>query len=415
MKTLSLDVCEMKNKSGDYHGKKTLLGARPRAPRTSLFALSLTLSALVMTGCGANPATDEKKSAGPSVTTSMPIRIAKAGPGKVTETLAVQGRLEVWQRVILSPMVSGVVREVPVLSNQTVAKGDAILRLQAPLADSEATLKAQAKLERSRRDLDRRLKLRDIAPETISVADLDTAKDSVKDAELDVELYRRREENRTLTAPFAGVLLMPPSTSPANTQTVIVGQQIGEGNQIAELLDMSRFRLTLDLPEPNLRRLAIGQTVTITAIADSVKADGKIAKLPEAIDPTKGSGRVIVDITDPPKSWRPGGFVAAQLIMGETIGELILPRNAVLYRENRPYCWVAEVHQEILVVRRAWLDLGPGDGTSLVITKGIIAGDRVVVEGMSGLSDGIPVSIRDEKMDADSAPVTSTVDVDKTK
>jgi multidrug efflux pump subunit AcrA (membrane-fusion protein) len=155
--------------------------------------------------------------------------------------------------------------------------------------------------------------------------------------------------------------------------------------------------------------------VTITAIADSVKADGKIAKLPEAIDPTKGSGRVIVDITDPPKSWRPGGFVAAQLIMGETIGELILPRNAVLYRENRPYCWVAEEHQETLVVRRAWLDLGPGDGTSLVITKGIIAGDRVVVEGMSGLSDGIPVSIRDEKIASDPAPVTSKADVDKTK
>ena len=91
------------------------------------------------------------------------------------------------------------------------------------------------------------------------MADLDTAQDTVKDAELEVELYRRREENRTLTAPFAGVLLMPPSTSPANTQTVIVGQQIGEGNQIAELLDMSRVRLTLDLPEPNLRRRALGQ------------------------------------------------------------------------------------------------------------------------------------------------------------
>jgi membrane fusion protein, multidrug efflux system len=419
MKTLSPDVREMKNYAGDYHGAEQLLdaglGGGLRFLRTSLFALSLTLSALVMTGCGAKPATDEKKSTGPTVTTAMPIRVTKAGPGKVVETLAVQGRLEVWQRVILSPMVSGVVREVPVLSNQTVAKGDAILRLQAPLADSEATLKAQAKLERSRRDLDRRLKLRDIAPETISVADLDTAKDAVKDAELEVELYRRREENRTLTAPFAGVLLMPPSTSPANTQTVIVGQQIGEGNQIAELLDMSRFRLTLDLPEPNLRRLAIGQTVTITAIADSVKADGKIANLPEAIDPTKGSGRVIVDITEPPKTWRPGGFVAAQLIMGETIGELILPRNAVLYRENRPYCWVAEIHQEILVVRRAWLDLGPGDGTSLVITKGIMAGDRVVVEGMSGLSDGIPVSIRDEAITTEPAPVTSTVDVDKTK
>ena len=426
MKTL-FPVRALKNQVGYFHKKKPLfdpaLGSAPstaqdagrRAKRLNLYTLTFALSALVMTGCGANPATDEKKSAGLSVTTSMPIRITMAGPGKVVETLAVQGRLEVWQRIILSPMVSGVVREVPVLANQTVAKGDSILRLQAPLADSEALLKAQAKLERSRRDLDRRLKLREIAPETISVADLDTAQDAVKDAELEVELYRRREENRTLTAPFAGVLLMPPSTSPANTQTVIVGQQIGEGNQIAELLDMSRFRLTLDLPEPNLRRLAIGQTVTITAIADSVKADGKISNLPKAIDPTKGSGRVIVDITVPPKTWRPGGFVAAQLLMGETVGELVLPRNAVLYRENRPYCWVAEEHQGILVVRRAWLDLGPGDGTSLVITKGIVAGDRVVVEGMSGLSDGIPVSIRDEKIADELAPAASTVDVDKAK
>lgn len=415
MKTLSPDVYQMNNQVRKYRCVNRFVSARRRSMRMSLFTLSASLFAIAITGCGTNPTTEEKKSPGATVTTSLPIKIIKAGPGKVIETLAVQGRLEVWQRVILSPMVSGVVREVPVLSNQTVAKGDAILRLQAPLADAEAMLKAQAKLERSRRDLDRRLRLRDIAPETISVADLDTAKDLVKDAELEVELYRRREENRTLTAPFAGVLLMPPSNSAANTQTVIVGQQIAEGNQIAELLDMSRFRLTLDLPEPNLRRLAIGQTVTITAIADSVKADGKIANLPEAIDPTKGSGRVVVDITAPPKSWRPGGFVAAQLVMGETDGELILPRHSVLYRENRPYCWIAEEHQGILVVRRAWLDLGPGDGTSLVVTKGVVAGDRVVVEGMSGLSDGIPVSIRDEKVPNDLAPAASPVDVDKAK
>lgn len=350
---------------------------------------------LAITGCGESETTKDEKKEGVRVTTSLPIRVTQVGAGKVVETLAVQGRLEVWQRVILSPKVSGVVEEVPVLSNQLVEKGQVLLRLQAPLADTEALLRAQAKLERAQRDLDRRLKLRELAPETISIADLDLARDLVSDSELEVELYRRREESRTIVAPFAGVLLMPPSTAAANTQPVITGQQVGEGNQIAELLDVSRFRLSLDLPEPNLRRLAIGQTVTISAIADSVQANGHISALPEAIDPLKGSGRVFVDITEPPKSWRPGGFIAAHLVLGETEAPLVLPRDAVLYRENRPYAWVAEEHEGIMVVRRAWLDLGPGDDRSLVVTKGIKAGEKVVIEGMSGLSDGVPISIRE--------------------
>ncbi|MBA3701087.1 MAG: efflux RND transporter periplasmic adaptor subunit [Planctomycetes bacterium] len=368
-----------------------------QSPRRRLLLLPV-LTALVLGGCGSSDTTTKKsdeKTAGVRVTTALPIRITQAGAGKVIETLAVQGRLEVWQRVILSPRVSGVVEEVTVLANQHVEKGQPLLRLQAPLADIEALLKAQAKLERARRDLDRRVKLREIAPETISIADLDTARDLVSDSELEVELYRRREASRTIIAPFAGVLLMPPSTAAANTQPVITGQQVSEGNQVAELLDVSRFRLSLDLPEPNLRRLAIGQTVTISAIADRVEAKGRISALPEAIDPLKGSGRVFVDITDPPKSWRPGGFIAAQLVLGETEAPLVLPRDAVLYRENRPYAWIAEEHEGILVVRRAWLHLGPGDDRSLVVTKGVMSGEKIVTEGMSGLSDGVPVAIRD--------------------
>jgi len=364
--------------------------------RRRLLAVSLAI-AVLFTGCGTSEAKKEEKKDGARVLTSLPIRVMDATGGKVVETLAVQGRLEVWQRVILSPRVAGVVEEVPVLSNQQVDKDQTILRLQAPLADIEGLLKAKARLERAQRDLDRRLKLRELAPETISIADLDTARDLVSDSQLEVELYLRREASRTIIAPFAGVLLMPPTTAAANTQTVIVGQQIGEGNQVAELLDVSRFRLSLDLPEPNLRRLAIGQTVGITAIADSVAAKGRISAMPKAIDPTKGSGRVFVDITDPPASWRPGGFVGVNLVLGETEAPLVVPRDAVLYRENRPYSWIAEEHDGTLVVRRAWLDLGAGDDHSLVVTKGITAGERVVTEGMSGLSDGIPVSIRAEE------------------
>jgi hypothetical protein len=47
-----------------------------------------------------------------------------------------------------------------------------------------------------------------------------------------------------------------------------------------------------------------------------------------------------------------------------------------------------------MVVRRAWLELGPGDPTHLSVAKGINPGDQVVTEGMPGLSDGVPVMLR---------------------
>lgn len=358
-----------------------------------LLATLAAASALVLAGCGANAQSDAPATK-PKVATALPVRIQPVGPGTVVETLAVQGRLEVWRREILAPRVSGVVQELPVLPNQTVKAGDVILRLQAPIADVEALAKAQAKLERAKRDLERRSRLAASAPETISLADLDLARDLVTDSELEVQIYQRREENRKLTAPFDGVLLMPPSSAAANTQPAVVGQQLSEGAQVAELLDLSRYRLALDLPETNLRRLSIGQAVEIAALADGAPAKGVIAVLPRAIDATKGSGRVLVDITQPPASWRPGGFITARLVLGETKSDLVLPRDCILYRENRPYAWVAEEHEGKLVVRRAWLDLGAGDSGTLVVLKGVAAGDKVVVEGLSGLSDGVPVSLR---------------------
>jgi RND family efflux transporter MFP subunit len=366
-------------------------------------SLCLTLvSVLCLSGCKQ----DEKKTVDKSPENrqhnALPIRVTSADAGTVIETLGVQGRLDVWQRVIISPKVSGVVQEISVEQNQEIKQGDLIFRLQASLNDIENSLRAQSKLERAQRDLARLLKLHEAAPETVSIIDIDKARDLVTDSELEVAVYKRREESRAAHAPFSGVLLIPPSTAAANTQAVVPGQQIGEGFQVAELLDLSRYRLSLDLPETNLRRLALGQDVDITAIADGTTAKGKISSLPEAIDATKGSGRVLVDITAPPRSWRPGGFVTAQLVLGETKAPLVVARDTVLYRENRPYLWVAEEHENTLVVRRAWIEVGPSDARHIVVTKGINRGERVVSEGMSGLSDGVPVVIRDETNASDS-------------
>ena len=207
---------------------------------------------LLLYACGQGDAPAKADEAKKPRNTSLPVRVVVVGPGTVVETLGVQGRLEVWRREILTTRVAGVVQEVPVLPNQLVKTGDVVLRLLAPTSDLEAAARANVKLDRAKRDLERREKLMRIAPETMSASDLDVARDLVTDSALEVKIYQQREDSRRVVAPYDGVLVMPSSTAAANSQQVTVGQQVTEGFQIADLLDVSRFRLALDLPETRL-------------------------------------------------------------------------------------------------------------------------------------------------------------------
>jgi RND family efflux transporter MFP subunit len=349
----------------------------------------------LISGCGiqadgAGDDTDKKK--GPTV--ALPVRTTVAKGGVVVEALSVQGRLEVWRHELLTVQAAGIIGQLPFQSNQSVKAGDVIAQLSPTPEDEDGEARSHAKLERARRDLMRRENLAKSAPETISSIDLDAARDLLADAVLDQAMYHERQIKRRMVAPFDGVLI---------NLTGTVGQRVDAGFLIGEVLDTSRYRLGLDVPETNLRRMKDNQAVEITALADGVVADGVISILPHAIDIVKGSGHVLVDIAKPPSSWRPGGFVTARLVLGTTAADLVVSRDSVLFRENRPYVWVAEEHEGKLVVRRAWVEQGPGDPSRVSIIKGINPGDQVVTEGMSGLSDGLPVVLRTDEVSAAAA------------
>ncbi len=359
-----------------------------RTPMVAALAFTAGAALLGLGGCGSSdqaassPADASPPGAAEGAPAPLPVRTTVAAGGVVVESLSAQGHLEVWRHTLLTVQVSGVIDALPVQPNKTVRAGDVIADLAPTPEDENGEARSRAKLERAQRDLARRENLARLAPETISPNELDLSRDLLIDAQLDQAMYRERASLRHLVAPFDGVLI---------NLTGTVGQRVVPGFMVGEVLDVGHFRLGLDVPETKLRRMKDRQTVEITDVADGTVACGTIAVVPQAIDVPKGCGRVMVDISKPPTDWRPGALVNARMVLGEISSELVVPRDAVVYRENRPYAWVAEEHEGRMVVRRAWLELGPGDATHLSVAKGINPGDRVVTEGMPGLSDGVPV------------------------
>lgn len=340
------------------------------------------LLVLALTGCGHS---DPPAAATSKESNALPVRVAVVGGGAIAETLSAQGRLEAQRREWLSTRVAGFISELPVEDNQTVAAGQTVARLSLPADVVETGARAQLRLERAQRDLARIAALAAKAPDTLSAKEVDAARDAVADAAQERDEAQRRLRDCVIAAPYAGVL-----SGRAGT----VGQQVVAGFQIGELHDTARYKVYLDLPETSLPRLRAGQAVEVIALADDSTAEGALVALPRSIDPAKGTGRALVEIAAPPAGWRPGGFVATRLRLGEVKQERIIPRDAVLYRQNRAFCWAVEERDGRLVARRAWLELGAGDTNRVAVVSGVSAGERIVVEGTAGLADGIAVAIR---------------------
>lgn len=378
------EAMRKQNTSMNYLPSESWRGLKPSR------AIVVGLCLMLLLGCGKQNDQEESHKARTlrAAEISIPVRTLAAAGGTVIESLSVQGRLEVWRQEIINAPVGGIIREFPALPDQAIKAGELILRLDPPLVEAEEVAKATIMRDRAERALKRLEYLKENAPVTVSASDLEAARDSATDAATERERLTSRQSKRRIVAPFTGVLVKFEG---------VVGSVVSEGMKIAELLDHSRYRIRLELPETTLRRLQLGQTVEIRALSDDSSATGTVASIPAAIDAEKGTGQVVIDTTTPPATWRPGGFATARLVLKQTTGAVVLPRDKIFTEENRTYCWTTETRDGHLVARRNWIDTGASDETKLIITKGLNAGDQVIIEGLAGISDGVSITLDSEE------------------
>ena len=372
--------------------------------RTYSFTLLIIIAIAFITACGKNEdEDDEKERVARGERIRIPVRTMIASSGTVVESLSVQGRLEVWRHEILSTPVAGIIREFPSLPDQLIEQGSVILKLDPPLNEAEEIAKATIKLERLTRALERLEYLKINAPVTVSANDIELARDAAGDSKRELSLLTERAGKRTIIAPFTGVLVKFQG---------VIGDSITEGSKFAELLDVSRYRIRLELPETSLRRLHLEQPVEVQALIDDTKAVGTVASIPASIDPEKGTGQVVIDTRMPPASWRPGGFSTARLVLQSTTGPVVVPREKVFYQENRAYCWTVEQSGENTLAKRTWVTTGGSDEKSILITKGISAGDQIIVDGVAGLSDGVRITVEVPEKTTEPASATEVKKTD---
>ena len=119
------------------------------------------------------------------------------------------------------------------------------------------------------------------------------------------------------------------------------------------------------------------------------------------IDPETGTLLIRAELANPESSMRPGQFVRVLLQGATRPNAILLPQTAVLQGGKGHFVWILDESDKAKVRS---VGVGPWQGDDWVITSGLQAGERVVVDNLIKLQQGIAVVHQPVEPAADDAP-----------
>jgi membrane fusion protein (multidrug efflux system) len=156
---------------------------------------------------------------------------------------------------------------------------------------------------------------------------------------------------------------------------------------IAEV-DYLKFASRIRLDESG-RAQATGAALSLL-LADGTEFPhkGRIAFVDRAVDIKTGTMNVRAAFPNPQKILRPGQFARVRGVVEERPATVLVPQRAVMDQQGAKVVFVVGADEKV-VLRPVTLDERIDD--SSIVTKGLAAGERVMVEGMQKVRPGMQV------------------------
>jgi membrane fusion protein (multidrug efflux system) len=328
-------------------------------------------------------------------------------PQSVPLTTTLPGRIVASASAQVRPQVGGIITSVEVEEGQPVEAGDLLFTIddknyQAEVTAAEADLaSAKAQLPSAEAKVTRYESL--LGSGGVSQADLDTAKAelgqaeaAVLSAEAQLQVKQITLEQTKITAPISGIL----GTLDAEIGSLVTASQADALATIrtidpvyVELVESSVNILALrsetqdELPEQQRPSPEVNLTLEDGRLYSEV---GTISSADLVVSETTGTVTMRATIANPDRTLLPGMFVRTHIAIGEQENAFLVPQRAVTFNsrsEPTAYFVTADnkAEQRVLTATRdmnnAW-----------VVTAGVSAGDKLIVDGLQKINDGSAVT-----------------------
>jgi len=304
-----------------------------------------------------------------------PVRVETAPPtrGPAIEAVYATGIVEPTVMVPVAPRSGGRLAAINVDEGAQVRRGQVLARIES--ADLDQTVQemlAREQLARTQYERTRDL----VAQKFISPAELDRTRTELQAAQAAVRRAQAQRDYNLLVAPADGTVLRRDGE---------LGQFVPAGQAVLTLACCAPLRVSAEVDEEDIARVAVGQKVTMRTDALPKRLfDGEVAEVTPKGDPVSRSYRVRIRFSDAPAinagPLRTGMTMDANLIVSRREGALLVPNRAL----KSDAVWVVDQGR----LRRREVRKGVTGTERTEIVSGLKDGEAVVLSPAGSLRDG---------------------------
>jgi len=161
------------------------------------------------------------------------------------------------------------------------------------------------------------------------------------------------------------------------------GEVVRAGGTIVQVARDGGRDAVFDVPEQLIRTGPRDRLVEIALTNDpQVKTTGRVREVAPQADAASRTYQVKVGITDPPEAMRLGATVTGRITLSAPPG-VEIPASALTKTSEGPAVWVVDPQSQTVALRS--VDVIRYDPATIVISKGLETGDRVVTAGAQTL------------------------------
>ena len=288
--------------------------------------------------------------------------------GTFTTTVEAKGQLKPISASVVSPSVDGTVEQINVQAGQSVNEGDVLMTIKNDELDRNVA-EAQRAVAAAQEDLANAQKAAaaaQAAPTTdtdgasatatagaASITSTDTsavsaAQRSLASAQANLDQANAKAAGRTVTAPSSGSIVELNAKVGA---TVTGGMIMGEsdtsgGKQCMQIADLSKMKVTVQVGEKDIAKIAVGQSANVTYPAfPDIVSQGTVTAIASVAnsDSNYGGGSVTfnVDILiEAPDSRLKPGMTAEVSVVTEQLNDVVMVPTMALMTEDGEHYYV---------------------------------------------------------------------------
>src|SRR5580704_13095147 len=361
---------------------------------------SVFVAAIGLSGC-------EREKAPPLAAAPPQVFVETVEPRNVPIIDEWIGTLDGSANVDIRARVQGYIQEIAFNEGSVVKQGDLLLRIDprpyaAALEQAKAQL-GQAIAEQQKADQDEQRQTELFNKKIASQQDYSNAVQANLAGNAQVEAARAALDQAQLNLDFATIT--SPLTGIVGRTDLSVGDYVAAGSTGAPVTTVSTvdpIKLVFSVSEKDYLEVADRITAILTkpldqreATGELIRADGKVhpykgrfLAADREVDAKTGTIRISAIFPNPGNILRPGQYARVRVKMEERAGALLIPQRAVQELQGRNFVWVVDNANK---VSQHKVTVGPRFGSDWLIEDGLKPGERIVVEGLQKVRDGVTV------------------------